>query len=308
MANSTDVFKRGFESAIKGTTNVDSEVFREIDKVVRNLKEDDLEGGLSDGKSLKDLAKKHKVDIEELKKQLEMGIDVEKKEHIKKKKSAEEIAMDHLFEDPKYYTKLKKMETSESKVNKLSKDSHEMVSGVVNIINQIKDVKNKKQIAQNMLKQFKREKIEIDSKEFLKMCKLSNGEKKETKEATGTGSSGAYSAPLFSGEEPKKVEAKEATGSGSVGAYETPAVWAKSTKSKDWRGKSKTQIPGGAFVTVKKKCKSFPYCNQGDIKSLKIYERREVKNAIENVARKLNISETVIKAIIQHELEKNGNH
>lgn len=244
MANSTDVFKRGFESAIKGTTNVDSEVFREIDKVVRNLKEDDLEGGLSDGKNLKDLAKKHKVDIEELKKQLEMGIDVEKKEHIKNKKSAKEIAMDHLFEDPKYYTNLKKMELG----------------------------------------------------------------KKENKEATGSGSSGAYSAPLFSGEEPKKVEATEATSSGSVGAYETPAVWAKSTKSKDWRGKSKTQIPGGAFVTVKKKCKSFPYCNQGDIKSLKIYERREVKNAIENVARKLNISETVIKAIIQHELEKNGNH
>ncbi len=308
MVNSTDVFKKGFENAIKGTTNVDSEVFRDIDKMVQNLKEDNLEGGLSDGKSLKDLAKKHKVDIEELKKQLEMGIDVEKKEHIKNKKSAEEIAMDHLFEDPKYYTKLKKMETSESKVNKLSKDSHEMVSGVVNIINQIKDVKNKKQIAQNMLKQFKREKIEIDSKEFLKMCKLNYGEKKETKEATGTGSSGAYAAPLFSGEEPKKVEAKEATGSGSVGAYETPAAWAKSTKSKDWRGKSKTQIPGGSFVSVKKKCKSFPYCNQGDIKSLKIYERREVKSAIENVARKLNIKETVIKAIIQHELEKNGNH
>ena len=221
MANSTDVFKKGFEGAIKGTTNVDSEVFREIDKIVHNLKEDNIEGGLSDGKSIEDLAKKHKVKVDELEKQLSVGIKVEKKEHTKNKKNAEEIALDHLWEDPKYYTKLKKMETSESKLNKLNKDSHEMVSGVANIINQIKDVKNKKHIAQNMLKQFKRENIEIDSKEFLKMCKLNNGEKKETKEATGTGSSGAYSAPLFSGEEPKKVEAKEATGSGSVGAYET---------------------------------------------------------------------------------------
>ena len=245
MTNSTDVFKKGFEGAIKGTTNVNSEVFREIDKIVHNLKEDNIEGGLSDDETLEDLAKKHKVKVEELKKQLSVGIKVEKKEHTKNKKTAKEIAMDHLYEDPEYYTKLKKIENNE---------------------------------------------------------------------ATGTGSSGSYSAPLFGGDDdftdksnsetPKKVEAKEATGSGSVGAYETPATWAKSTKSKDWRGKSKTQIPGGSFVTIKKKCKSFPYCNQGDIRALKIYERKEVKTAIENVSKKLNINETVIKAIIQYELEK----
>ncbi len=30
----------------------------------------------------------------------------------------------------------------------------------------------------------------------------------------------------------------------------TTAAWAKSTSKKDWRGKSKTQIPGGKFVQV----------------------------------------------------------
>ena len=234
MESSKDIFKKGFENAIKGTTNVDSEVFREIDKITQNLKEDEIEGGLSDGKKIEDLAKKHRVKVEKLEKQLSDGIKVEKKEHTKNKKMAKEIAMDHLDEDQKYYSKLKKI---------------------------------------------------------------------ENKEATSTGSSGAYSAPLFSGEEPEKVEATESTT--SVGAYESPAAWAKSTGKKDWRGKSKTQIPGGAFVTVKKKCKSFPYCNQGDIKSLKIYERKEVKDAIQNVSKKLNISETVIKAIIQYELEIN---
>jgi hypothetical protein len=106
----------------------------------------------------------------------------------------------------------------------------------------------------------------------------------------------------------KKIEATEATGSGSVGSYETTAVWAKSTGKKDWRGKSKTQIPGGSFVSVKKKCKKFPYCNQGDINSLNIFREESVKEAIKNVSDKLNISENVIKAILDYEYEKTNKH
>ena len=102
----------------------------------------------------------------------------------------------------------------------------------------------------------------------------------------------------------KKVEATESTGSGSSGSYETPAAWAKSPSKKDWRGASKTQIPGGKFVQVKKKCKKFPYCNQGDIKSLKLYENDMVKKAIQNISEKHNISENVIKTIISYEYEK----
>lgn len=65
--------------------------------------------GLAKGKTLKQLAKKHKVNIKTLKKELVKGAKVEK-EHTKKKTIAKKIAMDHLFEDPKYYTKLAKME------------------------------------------------------------------------------------------------------------------------------------------------------------------------------------------------------
>lgn len=45
---------------------------------------------------------KNKVDPE----QLQIGIEVEQ-EHTNDKKIAEEIARDHLAEDPHYYTKLK---------------------------------------------------------------------------------------------------------------------------------------------------------------------------------------------------------
>lgn len=150
-----------------------------------------------------------------------------------------------------------------------------------------------------------------------------DGRKKETKEATGSGSSGAYSGPVFGGddafwersrsENPKitesdieKVETKEATTSGSSGGYESPSMWAKSTKKKDWGPSRKTQIPGGGFVKIKKKCTKFPYCNQGDISNIKISKNETVKEAIKNVARKTGVSENVIKTILEHEYEKIG--
>jgi hypothetical protein len=106
----------------------------------------------------------------------------------------------------------------------------------------------------------------------------------------------------------KKMETKEATSTSSSGSYETPAAWAKSMSKKNWRGRSKTQIPGGKFVTVKNKCKTFPYCNQGDIKSLKIYENEVVRDIIKNISKKHNISENVIKSIIQYEIENYKNN
>jgi hypothetical protein len=76
------------------------------------LPEDIVSGGLSDEMSLSDIAKKHNVSIEELNKEFEMGMKVEM-EHTTDKEIAKEIARDHLFEDPKYYTKLSSIETNE---------------------------------------------------------------------------------------------------------------------------------------------------------------------------------------------------
>jgi hypothetical protein len=80
-----------------------------------------LLGGLARGKTLEDIAKKHNIDLEDLQKELTLGSKVEL-EHFKKereeateedKKNAEVVAKDHLFEDPKYYTKLKEMESKD---------------------------------------------------------------------------------------------------------------------------------------------------------------------------------------------------
>jgi hypothetical protein len=163
----------------------------------------------------------------------------------------------------------------------------------------------------------------VHNDSFVNKKKYSRVNKEESKEATGSGSSGAYSGPVFGGdnefwersrvENPKlkesevdKVEAKEATTTGSSGGYESPSMWAKSTSKKDWGPSRKTQIPGGGFVKIKKKCTKFPYCNQGDINNLKISKNESVKEAIESVAKKLGVSKDVIMTILEHEYENIG--
>jgi hypothetical protein len=318
MKSSADLFKNSLDKAFS-QISLNSSTLQDHMKYKQGFTEENLEGGLADKKTVEDIAKKHKLDVEVIKKHLNDGIKVEM-EHTNLKTKAKEIAMDHIFEDPNYYTKLKKMETKESKDLKLSKNDNEMVRGIVDIINQVKDVENKKQIARNMIKQFKKENIEVDTNEFLKMCKLNVMKKEENTEATGSGSSGAYVGPVFGGDDefwersrsetPKlkesdveKVEAKEATTTGSSGGYETPAMWAKSTSKKDWGPSRKTQYKGGSFVKVKKKCTKFPYCNQGDITNLKLSKNESVKDAIKNVANKLNIDESVIITILEHEYQ-----
>jgi len=72
------------------------------------------DGHLSKGMSPQDIANKHKVNIDAIKRQLKMGIKVEK-EHTSNLKAATRIALDHLYEDPKYYSKLSKIRLEEIK-------------------------------------------------------------------------------------------------------------------------------------------------------------------------------------------------
>lgn len=83
------------------------------------MKKERIPGGKSKGMSLRDIAIMHcksdsddgKVEkmLEHLKLEFKKGIKTEL-EHTTDKNIAREIAMDHLYEDPKYYTKLSKIE------------------------------------------------------------------------------------------------------------------------------------------------------------------------------------------------------
>jgi len=77
--------------------------------------EEEIEGGLGDNKTVEDIAKQHKVDVEQIEKQLKKGIKVEY-EHTGDRKIAKEIALDHLVEFPDYYDRLERAESEPKKV------------------------------------------------------------------------------------------------------------------------------------------------------------------------------------------------
>lgn len=453
MKNSSDLFKKSFNTAAAGLKTLPNEVMKSVIKMQGDMKEEQkLEGGLADKLSLGDISTKHKVSIEKLTNEFLKGVKVEL-EHTKNEIEASEIAMDHLSEDPKYYTKLKKIESDESTEDVGKSAKRQFSKDLQNDPDYVEFKKNAKFRDGSRELSFGTPNVSLDDP-YIKKKKYVRVGKDENNEATGSGSSGAYSGPLFSGEEPesvneqifqnvsdfffkkipdflslvakiyngskykskkefpndplkqdayrhilasalstkmigpkitsaggyvnevlgalknlftkgnfdsgwvmdeknnkiginlalrnldkgqdffemfikkivsegnffdengnlysnskskdivKKEETKEATTSGSVGAYETPAFLAKSTKKKDFRGASKPLYKGGAFVSVKKKCTKFPYCNTGDINALDIYENENLKEAIQNITKNHGLSENTVKAILQYELEK----
>ena len=64
-------------------------------------------GHLAEGMTLSQIAKMHKVSVKELQKQVDMGMKAES-EHTTSKRKQMQIVKDHLFENPKYYSLLKK--------------------------------------------------------------------------------------------------------------------------------------------------------------------------------------------------------
>ena len=79
---------------------------------------------LKSHRTVEQIAKKHRLDISFVKKQLEMGIPIEH-EHTQNRIIATDIALQHLDEIPDYYTRLKKMEASAKKEHKKFKDVKE---------------------------------------------------------------------------------------------------------------------------------------------------------------------------------------
>jgi len=75
-------------------------------------------------KSVEQIAKKHRLEVSFVKKQLEMGIPIEH-EHTKDQDLATDIALQHLDEIPDYYTRLKKMESDAKKEHKKFRDMKE---------------------------------------------------------------------------------------------------------------------------------------------------------------------------------------
>jgi len=193
---------------------------------------------------------------------------------------------------------------------------------LLQIYNLIKNKKLSNNQIRKKIKEFLNDPEDLN--DFLKSILSEKGKKEENTEATGAGSAGGYSMPLFSttkgditkgvktvresldveDSELKKTETKEATTSASSGQYSQPAIWAKSLKKKDFAGYKKPLYKGGKFVQVKKKCKKFPYCNQGDIGALNIFENESVKSAVDSVSKRYGLDKNYIFELLYQEMTK----
>jgi hypothetical protein len=159
----------------------------------------------------------------------------------------------------------------------------------------------------------------------------SKKQKEEPKEATGAASAGGYSAPLFSMFSNDKIAKKEykrkpkrkrrvegefyeMTDSSSVGAYDANSFQDINMKGNTLKGLGRswkqTQIPGGSYVEINKKCKTFPYCNQGNTGAVSYKKPKRVKNsplseAIYNISLKTGLTEETIKYLIIKSINEN---
>lgn len=222
-----------------------------------------LKGGLADNKTLKDISKKHGISIENINKQLMMGIKVEM-EHTDDKNKAKEIAMDHLWEDSKYYTKLKKIEAHEmTGASSAGAFSGPAFSGVIKKKN-INKIHNMKEST------------------------------KDLGEVTDASSSGAYDVPFGGGGTRGRKNPLKIDGPDSI--YKGRAV--KDKNFPKWGG------PGGKFVKIKDKCKKYPYCNQGDMNALELLEHRLYDKIIKLVALKRGLTPNIVEEIFLNEINK----
>ena len=121
----------GQDGKVKATElnhNLAMKVNDSFDGQIIPIDEDLVSGGKADNMSLEDIAKKHKVSVEHLEKQLKIGIEIEK-EHVGNKiDMAIEIAKDHLVEDPNYYTSEKPKNWGEKELEKEKVENMDIVN------------------------------------------------------------------------------------------------------------------------------------------------------------------------------------
>lgn len=237
-----------------------------------------IEGGLADGLSVKDIAEMHKISVNELMKQVKMGVKVEM-EHTNNSEIALEIALDHLYEIPDYYTRLKKME-DEAEVNDKEEDVDEMMgAGGAGSFEAPMGQPIKRPMPSNI----------------------------PTMNEAAPESSGQYDMPAFVGttKDPLKIAGVKAIGK-------------RANKINKTKSFPKFGGPDAVFVKIKDKCKKFPYCNQDPnaIEILKeevqriadgvyssITHNKELKEALKEVSKKRGIPYEELETMVINEIK-----
>jgi hypothetical protein len=102
--------------------------------------------------------------------------------------------------------------------------------------------------------------------------------------------------------EEEEIDTNEATLSSSSGSYSTP--WFLAKNAKNWRGYAKPLFKGGKFVKIKDKCKTYPYCNQGDIKALELFEDGKYSKLADKVAERMGEDPLKVKSVVLNDIDE----
>jgi hypothetical protein len=235
-------------------------------KNIKFVEQEEIEGGLADDKSVKDIAKKHNVNIKDIVAQIKKGKEVEM-EHTDDPNIAIEIAKDHEMEHPYYYSALEDME---------------------------KELEEGSLLLNSILGEEELDEATGGASSGAFVGPMSGKPIKRTVYKTDVPVSGAggMTKPIGKIRSFKKKQLKESNvitkqeiideslGMASIPTYDTPG-WGNSEfmltkpkkgkkgkvrvrKGKDYKNTYKFgNNEGSTFVKVKDKCKKFPYCSQG---------------------------------------------
>jgi hypothetical protein len=243
------------------------------------FEQDKIEGGLADNKTPKDIAKKHNVKVDDIRNQIEKGIDVEK-EHTNDPDKAEEIAMDHEDEFPYYYDALGDMEKDLEKEEELEESTTAGSSGA--FVGKLG--------GKNIRRTFHKSKVPVAGAGGMTtpIGKIRTFKKSQLKEAN-----------VFTKEDILNENI------GPIATYDSPAGWGDSefmgTKGKkgnavqrkgnDHKKTYDYDTGSSTFVKIKDKCKKFPYCVQ-DSKAIELSKKPFKEGIKDKIPNKENIKES----------------
>ena len=237
-----------------------------------------IKGGKSDKMSLEDIARKHSAFLGTIKKELEMGLKVER-EHTTDPERAREIAMDHLVELPDYYTRLAKMEKEGETSKKEPKET--TMAGSSGSYEPTLSMPVMKRDINNF-------KLKSKQKEF------------DESTTAGVSAGAMYDAPI--GHKQKDPLALD-----NVSANESASITAASTKDMiaTKKGFPRFGGPDAKFVEIKDKCKTYPYCNQmSGYDNLILKEINGMDKAIQMAAKKYGLTVKQVEDIVINESKK----
>jgi len=236
--------------------------------------ENKLKGGLADGKTIEDIARKHSVFVGTIKLALEKGMKVEK-EHASDKQTEKEIAMDHLWEDPEYYEKLDKMENKGKKKIETKECTGADASGSVE--------------------------APIFGKTIMKkdIHKLHNFKSSKLNEVADSSiSAGAmYDAPIgHKAKDPLDID-NPGKSTGTITGNKKMDSKSIAVTKKNF---PKFGGPKSKFVSIDAK-QTFPYSNQGDPKNSSLYEIKGMREAVKEAAKKYGLTIEQVEKMVMSE-------